>query len=444
MCASAVSLSIGIWEDPRTGWIEGTAILVAVFLVALVTAGNNYTKELQFRALEKSSQRDERTSVLRDGSIERINPIDLVVGDIIILQSGDSIPADSIILDEGIVSCNESALTGEAEDLPKSRDRDCFLLSSCLLTEAEDKIRAMVIGIGMSSQWGKIKANLVSESVNTPLQDKLEDMAGLIGYIGTGAAIGTFIAMVAFRALEKSSQRDERCSVLRNGVIDRVNPIDLVVGDIIILQAGDSIPADSILIDDKVSKISCNESSLTGEPEDLPKSKEKDCFLLSSTLVTESDDKVRALVIGIGIHSQWGKIKANLVSEAVNTPLQDKLESKNKDPFLLSSCLITEGEEAKALVIGIGPNSQWGKIKANLVSEAVNTPLQDKLENMAEQIGYIGLVAAAGTFIAMVISIWARHHGKDILGGFIEAFILSVTIIVVAIPEGLPLAVTIA
>ena len=44
----------------------------------------------------------------------------------------------------------------------------------------------------------------------------------------------------------------------------------------------------------------------------------------------------------------------------------------------------------------------------------------------------------------MVISIWARHNGKDIIGGFVEAFIISVTIIVVAIPEGLPLAVTIA
>lgn len=105
------------------------------------------------------------------------------------------------------------------------------------------------------------------------------------------------------------------------------------------MQAGDSIPADCILIDDTSSKISCNESSLTGEPEDLPKSKDKDCFLLSSTLVTESDDKVRAMVIGvtlpistlssiigIGLRSQWGKIKANLVSESVNTPLQDKLE----------------------------------------------------------------------------------------------------------------------
>lgn len=96
------------------------------------------------------------------------------------------------------------------------------------------------------------------------------------------------------------------------------------------------------------------------------------------------------------------------------------------------------------MVIGIGPNSQWGKIKSNLVSEAVNTPLQDKLEIMAEQIGYIGLVAAVGTFLAMFISIWARDNGKHILNGVIEAFILAVTIIVVAIPEGLPLAVTIS
>jgi hypothetical protein len=71
---------------------------VAVFLVAIVTAGNNYTKELQFRALEKSSQRDERCSVLRDGSIERINPIDLVVGDIIILQVHPGLELASLIL----------------------------------------------------------------------------------------------------------------------------------------------------------------------------------------------------------------------------------------------------------------------------------------------------------------------------------------------------------
>lgn len=112
MIASVVSLAVGMWEDPRTGWIEGTAILIAVLLVAFVTAGNNYSKELQFRALEKSSQADEKVSVLRNGEIERINPSWIVVGDVLVLQAGDSIPADAIIFTPGVIASNESALTG--------------------------------------------------------------------------------------------------------------------------------------------------------------------------------------------------------------------------------------------------------------------------------------------------------------------------------------------
>ena len=196
IAAAIVSLGIGIWENgAEEGWIEGGAILIAVLLVASVTAGNDYTKELQFRALEKESQQDERCSVIRSAKIERINPKDLTVGDILLLQAGDMIPADSIICGSSILKVNESALTGEPEDLTKSNAKDCFLLSSCLITAGEET-RAVVIGVGPTSQWGKIKANLVSEAVNTPLQDKLEDMTELIGYVGLGAAIGTFIVMV--------------------------------------------------------------------------------------------------------------------------------------------------------------------------------------------------------------------------------------------------------
>jgi magnesium-transporting ATPase (P-type) len=86
LCAASVSLIIGVIEEPDHGWIEGGAIFIAVFLVANISAGNDYTKELQFRALENSSQEDERTSVVRNGVIDRINPIDLVVGDIVVLQ----------------------------------------------------------------------------------------------------------------------------------------------------------------------------------------------------------------------------------------------------------------------------------------------------------------------------------------------------------------------
>lgn len=86
LAAAAVSLIIGAIEDPGGGWIEGCAIFIAVFLVANISAGNDYTKQLQFRALEASSAADERTSVLRSGAVERINPSDIVVGDIIVLQ----------------------------------------------------------------------------------------------------------------------------------------------------------------------------------------------------------------------------------------------------------------------------------------------------------------------------------------------------------------------
>ena len=84
--AAAVSLVIGFISHPEDGWIEGTAIFIAVFLVSNISAGNDYTKQLQFKALEASSAKDERTSVLREGTIDRINPKDLVVGDILVLQ----------------------------------------------------------------------------------------------------------------------------------------------------------------------------------------------------------------------------------------------------------------------------------------------------------------------------------------------------------------------
>jgi magnesium-transporting ATPase (P-type) len=86
IAAACVSFGIGYWEDPKIGWIEGTAIFIAVFLVSNISAGNDYSKELQFRALESSSQQDQRASVLRDGQVELINPSELVVGDICVLQ----------------------------------------------------------------------------------------------------------------------------------------------------------------------------------------------------------------------------------------------------------------------------------------------------------------------------------------------------------------------
>jgi Ca2+-transporting ATPase len=176
IAAAAVSFAVGIYQHgAEEGWVEGGAIFIAVFLVSNIAAANDYSKQLQFQELENTSSKDERCSALRDGAIELINPKDLVVGDVLVMQAGDQVPADCIIFGNNTVLANEASLTGEPEDLKKSQRGDCFLLSSSLLTEGEE-VRALVIGIGSHSQWGKIKENLVVEAVNTPLQDKLEDM----------------------------------------------------------------------------------------------------------------------------------------------------------------------------------------------------------------------------------------------------------------------------
>jgi len=212
--AATISIILGMTtgdaEHRSHAWIEGAAIYFAVALVSGISAGNDYSKQMQFIALEKASSKDERTTVLRDGVKDRINPNDVVVGDIIVMQAGDAVPADSVIFDETHeVKANESSLTGEPDDLKKSTHRDPFLLSSSLITGGEE-VHAVAIGIGTHSQWGKIKANLVSEPSNTPLQDKLEIMTTQIGKLGMIAALMTFIAKILWVVLgEDKNDKDK-------------------------------------------------------------------------------------------------------------------------------------------------------------------------------------------------------------------------------------------
>ena len=197
VAAATTSLVIGVITEPEDGWIEGTAIFIAVGAVSMISAGNDYTKQLQFRALEDASAKDEKCGVLRDDRKDVIPVNELVVGDVLILQAGDQIPADCVIFDtQSLCKSNEASLTGEPDDLAKSRDVDPFLLSSChVIDVAGQECRAMIIAVGKNSQWGKIKGKLASESVNTPLQEKLEAMTQQIGLIGMGAALGTFLAL---------------------------------------------------------------------------------------------------------------------------------------------------------------------------------------------------------------------------------------------------------
>jgi Ca2+-transporting ATPase len=114
-----------------------------------------------------------------------------------------------------------------------------------------------------------------------------------------------------------------------------------------------------------------------------------------------------------------------------------------KDPFLLSGTAISEGS-GRMIVVAVGSASQWGVILKTLIVEPNSTPLQDRLDVLVVAVGNFGIGAAILTFIASVIRwIVDGANGKGWEGlHILEYLINSVTIVVVAIPEGLPLAIT--
>ena len=174
--------------------------------------------------------------------------------------------------------------------------------------------------------------------------------------------------------------------VVRNGEVHAVTAGEVLVGDVVEVSAGDKIPADGVFLEG--SKLRADEAAMTGEP------------------------------IGIA-------------------------KSHDKDPFLLSGTTISEGSGRMA-VVAVGSNSQWGVILKTLIVEPSSTPLQDRLDVLVVTVGNFGIGAAIATFVASMIR-WIVNgsegegwDGVEIL----DYLINSVTIVVVAIPEGLPLAIT--
>jgi Ca2+-transporting ATPase len=123
-------------------------------------------------------------------------------------------------------------------------------------------------------------------------------------------------------------------------------------------------------------------------------------------------------------------------------------KSTEDDPWCRSGTQVSEGS-GRLLVVAVGEQSQWGKTMA-LVSSAgsEDTPLQEKLADMASAIGKVGLGVAVACFIALFIKWCVENKGFPINKindhGPVQFFLYAVTIVVVAVPEGLPLAVTIS
>lgn len=179
-------------ENEPPGWVEGAAILTAVFGVALVTAGNDYSKDTQFRHLEQQSNII-TVKVIRCGDLEEIPSHELMVGDVVELHTGDAIPADGLFISGHDLAASEAVMTGETTDVSKNKDAP-FLLSGCQIVRGTG--RMLVTAVGVYSQWGQLYVQLDRESDPTPLQQSLTATAKTIGIIGLVFATITFVLLL--------------------------------------------------------------------------------------------------------------------------------------------------------------------------------------------------------------------------------------------------------
>ncbi|CAF1073719.1 unnamed protein product [Adineta ricciae] len=141
-------------KEANVEWIEGAAIIIAVIVVVLVTAFNDWTKERQFRGLQSKIELDQKFNVVRDNNVRQIPIKDIVVGDICQVKYGDLLPADGVVVQSNDLKVDESSLTGESDLIKKHESKDPFLLSGTHIMEGSGKM--LVLAVGEHSQTGMI------------------------------------------------------------------------------------------------------------------------------------------------------------------------------------------------------------------------------------------------------------------------------------------------
>ena len=206
--AASVSFIVGIVFDEGMEWIEGMAILAAVFVVVAVTSINNYKKDQQFRAL--SAVNDNVTvTVIRRGEKRRISTYDVVVGDIVLLSAGDEVCADGVIFEKNDIGISEASLTGESVlkrkgDFVYGEGEESAVKCSPAVFAGtmvqEGQGRMLVLAVGSNTYQGLMEQKMAEdEDEKTVLQSKLDDMTDLITKAGAVAgAVTVGILLVRF------------------------------------------------------------------------------------------------------------------------------------------------------------------------------------------------------------------------------------------------------
>ena len=223
--AAIVSIVLGCTfsEDPSKDWIDGFSIVIAVLVVVLVGSITDYQKEKKFHELNEVQAEGTKYKLIRKGQPEDHISDDLLVGDLIMVNYGDIMAADVLLIEGNGIKMDESALTGESDAMKKEKYEKCkelqdagetklpspLILSGTNCVEGSGK--GIVIAVGEHSQKGIIRRTVdnAQENSQTPLEAKLERIAELIGYFGIGAGIVTLVALMIRFAISYTDEIDD-------------------------------------------------------------------------------------------------------------------------------------------------------------------------------------------------------------------------------------------
>lgn len=214
--AAIISLALGLYQTfgqkhepgvPKVEWIEGVAICVAIIIVVVVGALNDWQKERQFVKLNRKKE-DRFVKAIRSGKTREVSVYDVLVGDVLNLEPGDMVPVDGILIQGHGVKCDESSATGESDLLKKTpgddvwramenheplKKMDPFILSGAKVSEGVGTF--LVTATGIHSTYGKTMMSLREDSEVTPLQSKLNVLAEYIAKLGGASALLLFVVL---------------------------------------------------------------------------------------------------------------------------------------------------------------------------------------------------------------------------------------------------------
>ncbi|XP_062402288.1 plasma membrane calcium-transporting ATPase 4 isoform X2 [Sardina pilchardus] len=249
-----------------------------------------------------------------------------------------------------------------------------------------------------------------------------------------------------FRGLQNRIEQEQKFTVIRKGQVIQIPVAEIVVGDIAQIKYGDLLPADGVMIQGNDLKI--DESSMTGESDQIKKSMEKDPMLLSGTHVMEGS--CRMVVTAIGLNSQTGIIFTLLGAGEEEEKKVKKAKTQDGVALEIQPLKSEEGAELEEK-----EEKEEKEVKKVNVTKKEKSVLQGKLTRLAVQIGKAGLIMSALVVVILILYFvidtfavqgrtWTQECTPIYIQFFVKFFIIGVTVLVVAVPEGLPLAVTIS